>query len=176
MKTVLVFDTETTGLPLPRVADLNKQPKIIEFAVSKVVDGVFVSKHSWLIDPKEPLSAEINKITGLFDADLAGKPTFAEVLPEIIDVFQGVDELIAHNLPFDQSLLEFELRRVSCTDFPWPKGKVCTVQEYRHRFGRYVKLTELYESIMGEPLEQTHRAMDDVDALVELLIKDGFFN
>ena len=170
----LIFDTETTGLPLPRIADLNKQPKIIELAIAKFIDGKPAGKYSWLIDPQEPLEAVITKITGLTDEDLKGKPNFAEILSEVVEVFTGADEMIAHNLPFDQSLLEFELARLKCEDFPWPVIKICTVQEYRHRFGRYVKLTELYESILLKPLAQTHRAMDDVDALVELLVADGY--
>jgi hypothetical protein len=31
---------------------------------------------------------------------------------------------------------------------------------------------ELYEAVIGKPLAQTHRALDDVAALVEIIVKE----
>ena len=170
----LVFDTETTGLPLPSVADLEKQPRIIELALSKIEDGKLISKHSWLINPEQKLEAVITKITGLTDDDLKDKPRFIEVAEEIADVFKSADVLIAHNAPFDVSLLAFELKRAGIeNEFPWPAETLCTVQEFRHLFGFHPSLQVLYEKILGKELAQTHRAQDDVDALVEILMKEG---
>lgn len=168
----IVLDTETTGLPLPSSAPLEKQPKIIELALSKLQDGVILEKMSWLINPEQPITAEITKITGLKDEDLVGQPNFEATLPWIVSAFEGVDVLIAHNLPFDRGMLQFDLRRCNkLEDFPWPLQEFCTVQEFRHLFGYRPKLTQLYEKIVGRPLAQTHRAMDDVDALVEILLE-----
>lgn len=169
----LLFDTETTGLLLPRTAELNKQPRIIELACIRVENGNVVSEHSWLIDPERKLSAEITKITGLTDADLEGKPKFRQLLPEIEDVFAGCDVLLAHNAPFDVGMMTTELLLCERTGFPWPKETVCTVQEYMHLKGRRLKMTQLYEIKMGKKLEQTHRALDDVRALVEICVKEG---
>lgn len=169
----LVFDTETTGLPLPMIAPLEKQPKIIELALTLVDNGKVIGSRSWLFNPGEPLSATITKITGLTDDDLAGKPTFAECLQEVMVPFKRSDITVAHNHNFDYSLMQFELMRCGCTDFPWPDLSMCTVQEYRHVMGFQPSLMVLYEHVMGKPLAQTHRAQDDVDALVELLIKEG---
>jgi len=168
----LVFDTETTGLPLPDCADLDKQPRIIELAVARIEHGKIVAEHSWLFDPECPLSAEITKITGLTDADLAGKPKFRELLGEIEEAFGGAEQLIAHNAPFDVGLLGFELSRAARTGFPWPPTTICTVQEFMHEKGRRLKLTQLYELKMGRPLAQTHRALDDVRALCEIVIRE----
>jgi len=52
---------------------------------------------------------------------------------------------------------------------------ICTVQEYHHLFGKRPKLTALYEHIIGRPLAQTHRALDDAMAVFEILDKDNFF-
>lgn len=167
-----VFDTETTGLLKPGVADLKQQPKIIEFAVAEIdAEYNVVAKHSWLINPGEDITPEITKITGLTNDDLRGKPTFIEVLPEIEEAFMGIHRLVAHNLPFDMGMLTNELRRIGREfAFPYPPNQVCTVQLASDMlYGRRARLIELYEKTMGKPLAQTHRAMDDVMALVEVL-------
>jgi DNA polymerase-3 subunit epsilon len=169
----LVFDTETTGLPLPSIAPLEKQPKIIELAIQRFEDGKLISKLEWLINPGEPLTEEIVKITGITDADLEGKPSFKDLLEEIKTAFAGADFLYAHNAWFDTSLMNFELSRIECTDFPWPTETVCTVAAFQHLFGRRAKLIELYHKILDKELFQKHRAQSDVDALVEILLHEG---
>jgi DNA polymerase III epsilon subunit family exonuclease len=172
----LIFDTETTGLLKPNVTDLKDQPKIIEFGLVVVEDGKIIGAHNWLINPGELITAEITKITGITNEMLEGKPEFRQVLGEIEEVFAGADRLICHNAPFDTGMLKNELERCGRTGFPWPAETICTVQEYRHEFGgRYPKLTALYERKVGKPLEQTHRATDDCEALYDCLVADGFF-
>jgi len=168
----IVVDVETTGLLQPSVADIAKQPRIIELAVARIDRGSVVAERSWLISPGEPLSAEIVKITGITDEMLKGKPNFAAVLPDIKQAFAGADMLVAHNAPFDTGCLTYELRRAACDDFPWPPETMCTVQEYVHEFGYRPKLTELYFKKIGKELKQEHRALGDVMALVEILFKE----
>lgn len=170
---LLCFDTETTGLPLPRSAPLEKQPKIIELGII-VLDGMKeVHRQGWLINPGEPITAEITKITGITNEDLVGKPSFKEVWSEATGHFLGADGIVAHNLPFDMSLLEFDCLRIGAPP-NLPLVKICTVQEFMHIFGKRPKLTELYEHFMGKPLAQTHRAVDDVEAMVEIMRASGF--
>lgn len=168
----LIYDTETTGLLKPGIADLSSQPKIIEFALVELDDDYNeVGAWSWLINPGEPITEEITKITGLTDNDLVGKPSFIQVLPEIEDVFLGAHRLMAHNLPFDMGMLTNELKRVGREyAFPYPPNQLCTVQLASELiFGRRARMTELYEKTLGKKLEQTHRALDDVRALVEIV-------
>jgi DNA polymerase III epsilon subunit-like protein len=169
----LCFDTETTGLPLPAVVDLAKQPRIIEIGLVRIEDGLIVCEHAWQIQPECTLPAVITKITGLKDEDLAGKPLFADILSELINAFAGADVLIAHNAPFDKLMLEFELKRCGCDSFPWPATTVCTVQEYFHLKGRRLRMTELYEMKLDKPLAQKHRALDDALALAEIVLKEN---
>lgn len=167
---VLVFDTETTGLPLHPQAPLDKQPKIIELGAALLdVDGNVVDTFQQLLNPGEEITAEITKITGITNQQLAGQPTFAEVLPRLREFFGRAFAVFAHNLPFDKSLLHFDLRRAGCEDFPWPGMEYCTVGLHRPQFGRNVRMVELYEFTLGKPLPQTHRALDDVMALVEIV-------
>ena len=171
MKRIGVFDTETTGLPLHNKAPLDKQPHIIEFALACVEHGGIISSFSTLIKPPVSISEEITKITGLTDADVADAPTFAEVLPSIQLAMDGLDILIAHNLPFDESMMKFELQRCG-VQLVWPEQLVCTVQLYMDEYGKRVRMQELYELKLGKPLNQTHRAMDDVEALCEIVIAE----
>jgi len=170
----LVFDTETTGLMRhPRAKD-SVQPRIIEWG-GALVDGQgrVLEELNLLINPGQPLPAEIVKITGITDADLADQPRFGALAPQLHVLFARADVLIAHNLPFDRGLMALELARAAITDWPWPARQVCTVQEHAEEWGRRPKLTELYEHYMGVPLAQSHRALDDVHALIQVCMAAG---
>jgi DNA polymerase-3 subunit alpha (Gram-positive type) len=169
----LVIDCETTGLTLPSLADTNKQPRIIELAVARVDGGKIISEHEWMIYPECEISAKITKITGITNDMLKGKPEFRQVLGEIEAAFAGADQLISHNAPFDVACLQYELDRCARSGFPWPADTICTVQEFSHEFGRRPTLKDLFLRKLGKPLDQAHRAMDDVRALVEICIHEG---
>lgn len=175
MTRTVIFDTETTGFLLPSSVPLEKQPRIIELGIVVVEDGKKVDEHNWLINPECQITAEITKITGITNDDLKDKPIFRELLGEIEDAFGIADYGFAHNAPFDVGMLKNELARCGRTGFPFPKEMICTVQEYYHLFGKRPKLTALYEHIIGRPLAQTHRALDDAMAVFEILDKDNFF-
>ena len=163
----LVFDTETTGIPKhPNARDSN-QPRIIEFGAILVDEaGEVLDEINLLMNPGEALEEKITQITGLTDEDLAGQPTFIEQAPKLRPFFERADAIIAHNLPFDTTMVELELERNGLAEgWPWPSIKICTVQEHAEAWGYRPKLTELYEHYTGEKLEQTHRATDDAKAL-----------
>lgn len=174
MSAILFFDTETTGLTLHPEAELRKQPRVIEFAAVLVDSetGEELGTHVTLCNPGIPLEAIITKITGLTDDALRDAPTFEQALPGIRAIMARADVLVAHNLPFDRDMLRHELRRAQATDFPWPRGMACTVGLYRGAWGRDMKLLELFEHVTGAPLVQTHRALDDVRALVACVLPD----
>lgn len=171
----IIFDTETTGLMLPSAAELSKQPRIIELG-AVITDGKSILKKlSQLIDPGVPVSAEITKITGITNTELAGQPSFKKFLPALKEFFAGSDFLIAHNAPFDSGMLANELKLAECEDFPWPAETVCTAQEYTAFMGYRASMKDVYEKIMGMELKQAHRALDDVIALAEMTMQDDFF-
>lgn len=175
---VIILDTETTGLPLPSSANLEEQPQIIEFAAIKCSTntGRVLGEISQLIDPGVPIPEEITKITGITDKHVKGKPTFAEFLPDLAKFFKNADMMVAHNLPFDKSMMEFELRRLGIEDFPWPPKEQCSVELFEHLLGYRPKLKDLFEHYTGNPLNQTHRALDDVQALMTCIERSGTFD
>ena len=170
----IIFDTETTGLTLHPSADIALQPRMIEFGavLLSLADGSIVEEASILINPGAPLPAEIVKITGITDDDLRDAPTFVDVLPQIQRTFASASAVVAHNLPFDRAILRGELLRAKIDVFPWPARETCTVGLYRSEWGRNPRLIELYEATMGRSLAQTHRALDDVKAMVEIIQKE----
>ena len=173
-----VFDFETNGLTRHPDAPLERQPKAIEFGGALVdEEGEILDTLEVLIDPGVPLEPIITKITGLTDEDLKGQKTFPEVAPLLRAFFERADVMVAHNLPFDKSVLTYELRRHGLEQgWPWPAGQMCTVEEHVAEWGRRPKLLELFEHYVGAPLAQTHRALDDVRALVTVCVEAGLFD
>jgi len=182
----IIFDTETTGLVKPGLIDLSKQPKIIELGLVIVESEEtptariwrITEERNWLINPGEPITAEITKITGIKDEDVADKPGFEEVWSEAWGYFEGAGISVAHNHPFDKAMVDNDCRRIDGGEpfKAWPEIQICTVQEFTHVFGHRPKLTDLYERYMGKPLAQTHRASDDAKALAEVLLAINFFD
>jgi DNA polymerase III epsilon subunit-like protein len=169
----IVFDTETTGLTYHPAANIHLQPRIIEFA-AVFIDcerGQVCDERSILINPLIDLTAEITRITGLKTEDLLDKPTFPEVLPTIAGYFEMADRAVAHNYQFDESMLRNDCVRCGLPMLKMPDG-LCTVQLYHEEFGYGPKLVDLYKAKMGRALAQTHRALDDANALAEIIIKE----
>lgn len=171
---ILVFDWETTGLTMHPSAELSKQPRAIEFGgvILSSKTGEVLDRLSLIINPDMKIEEIITKITGLTQADLDDKPKFAEVWPQIRAFFDRSKCMMAHNLPFDKSITTYELRRLGVEDFVFPANGICTVGMYKDVWGRNPKLIELYEHLMDKPLHQTHRALEDVEAMVEFIQKE----
>lgn len=179
MPVALIFDTETTGLPLHPKAKDSLQPRIIEFGAALVnfENGDVLATESILINPGVPLPEVITKITGLTDDMLRDEPLFRDVAPRLEPMFAKADVIIAHNLPFDKRMMRLELARIGrLDDWPWPAVELCTVAEHMDTFGRRMKLKELYKYYNEKPLAQTHRALDDVMALASICRECGIFN
>jgi DNA polymerase III epsilon subunit-like protein len=167
---MLIFDWETTGLPLHPNAKPHLQPRVIEFGGILINDRYEVlNELSQLINPGVPLSSEITKITGLSDEHLKDAPSFIQALPAIRDLFLEADIMCAHNLPFDETMLQLELNRTNSNPFNWPPRKLCTAQTFFPIFGARPSMKLLYHHVTGFPLAQTHRALDDCRALAEIV-------
>lgn len=184
---MIVFDTETTGLVMPELADITAQPKIIEFAAVKM-ELEFVSpmsndpRQEWrikdtlafFVDPLCDIDPKVTKLTGISNALLKaeGATPFTSHVESIQEFFLGERQVWAHNLAFDLSVLKFELSRIGYEyKFPWPLEQRCTVEVTSHWGLKDRKFTTLYEHVTKQKLQQTHRAMDDVLALCTVIQK-----
>lgn len=171
-----IWDCETTGLPLSRTVPLDKQPRICELGIilyDSATDAV-VDSFSQLINPGIPMPADVIKIHGIRDEDVATMPPFPEVWERARKFFQHpVMHCVAHNAPFDTGMLDFEFRRMG-VQVTLPHI-ICSCQEYIHLFGKRPKLTELYEKFTSKKYEHRHRAIDDTRILLEALQAAKFF-
>ena len=164
-----IVDCETTNLPYHPEAKTAIQPRAIEFGgVVLDEEGEEVRELSFLCNPGRPIEPVITKITGITNEMLAQEQPFRYYLPEIENFFAGVEIIAAHNLTFDHFFLEHELRLAE-SDLTLPPLKLCTVEAFEDGYGYRPKLTQLYTDITGHEYKQTHRAVDDVRALAEII-------
>ena len=164
---LIVFDTETTGLFSSVDGPLDKLPKIIELFALKIDDQSFEIKDELdlLIDPKQPLSEEIIKVTSITDEMVKGKGAFPLHFEAISRFWLGEQWVAGHNITFDCDMMEIEMRRLGKTArFPWAPKRLCTVELTEHYQGRRMKLMDLHEYLTGEKFESAHRAKADVMA------------
>ena len=89
---ITVWDTETTGLLLPKGNDLAVQPHIIEIYAIQVEDQgedqwEIIKELHQLIKPPVPIPGFITKINTISDYDVRNSPTFPEIYKELCDVF-----------------------------------------------------------------------------------------
>lgn len=100
-----VLDVETTGL------SAHGGDRVCEIAIVRVEpDGSERLVHS-LVDPERPISPGASAVNGLTDAILAGAPRFAAIADAVAGALHGA-ALVAHNVPFDRSFLDAEMRRI----------------------------------------------------------------
>lgn len=168
---MIVFDLETTGLPLADGADLNLQPHITEFGAIKLDEDLKETDVlEFLVNPGVPLDPKITKITGLTDDMLKDQKPFIAKLDQIVDFFLGERILVAHNLPFDRAILKFELERVGrILSFPWPPEHICTVEVGETVWNKKRKLGDIYLEVTGQEHKCAHRSIADVRALIEIV-------
>ena len=104
-ETFVAFDTETTGL-------WAASNRIVEVAAVKFRLGQEQTESfQALVNPGRAIPAEVVRIHGITDADVAGAESVGPVLGRFRE-FCGEDSiLIAHNAPFDISFVGWELFR-----------------------------------------------------------------
>jgi DNA polymerase-3 subunit epsilon len=101
----IVLDTETTGL------DPASGHRIIEIACVELQNLLPTGRtfHRY-IDPEREIDADAQRVHGISNAFLTGKPRFTDpaVADEFLAFIEGAD-LVAHNAAFDRGFIENEL-------------------------------------------------------------------
>jgi DNA polymerase III subunit alpha, Gram-positive type len=158
----VVFDLETTGAKAPPC-------RIIEIGAYLVrKDRVEAEFHS-LVDPEEMVPPFISALTGISNDMVSKAPTFAEVMPQLLE-FIGDHVLVAHNAQFDMSFLNHEISRVLEEYRIW-NPSLCTVQLSR----KLVPLIENHKlktlaNHFSVELINHHRAGEDAKATAEIFL------
>lgn len=155
---VAVVDVETTGFD-------PEEDAVVELAVRRFRhDGSAVTRigrrYSWREDPGRPIPAEVTRLTGLSDADVAGRRIDTSLATRLL---ADADLIVAHNARFD---LRFVERRLPGLGHPVWACSMAEVDWPAHGFdGR--KLGHLLSQCGW--FHDAHSAGADVDAVVALL-------
>lgn len=170
---IAFIDTETTGLDA-------RAERIIEVAVVLGKGGEVLERKSWLVNPGRPIPKASSDVHGITDADVADKPPFAEIVPELVAVFEGAIAA-AYNAAFDRSFLFAELERAGLALATRPPG----LRDDVEWIDPLIFARELWKgqgesralgavaARLGVALERAHRATDDAEAALRVLYAMG---
>lgn len=156
-----VIDVETTGLS-------PEKDVIIEVSALRVRGNEPAESYTSFINPYRHIPKQITELTGITDVDLLEAPD-AELVAEELAAFIGDDTLVAHNATFDMRFLSklFSVYGMHMENVAY----IDTLRLAREAFPDLPnhKLSTLIEELdLGD--EQTHRAADDVQVTLQLLL------
>jgi len=117
---ILVFDTETTGLPQSKFispSTLHQWPHIVQFSYiiyDTSLNDIIQTKDYVIKLPESILiSEESSKIHGITnEISQQNGVSVNDVLSEFFYFLRGVDLLIGHNVEFDINMIKVELLRI----------------------------------------------------------------
>ncbi|KAK3744841.1 hypothetical protein RRG08_050780 [Elysia crispata] len=181
-QTIVFFDVEGTGLPLP--TNIPKLTELCFLAVSRedlvrrLVTPRVMNKLTLSFNPGKPLNDSAVEVSGLTNADLQNSPTFEEQVPILTLFLKHLPQpvcLVAHNgARYDFPLLARQLEdagvnisnleNISCVDTIPIFQVMMPMRRYR--------LDEMYRQICGTSFSQKkHSAEDDCVKLMEIIRK-----
>jgi DNA polymerase III epsilon subunit-like protein len=169
----IAFDFETSGLPVGRRnSDAREHLSNYDTCRAVSLSAARFSSRGRLMDTFDAIvypdnfeisekSIEVHGITKE-KAIREGQP-FTEVFLKFIKfIGPGTKTLIAHNLKFDLNVLRSEIIRHDLNmklidDISFG----CTLELYKERFMKSIKLTDLYKDIFGEDFQNAHNSLAD---------------
>ena len=159
---LIAFDTETTGLH-PEEGHRIIEFAGIEFRLSPTGEILKVIPHHHLFNPEIPIPREATEVSGIRDEDVASAPVFSQHAQSIHRLLAGA-VTVAHNYPFDQKFLTYELARCGLK-WPFPPAEIDTVDLSRAFFSeaRTHKLADV-AARLEVSLVGAHRATNDAEA------------
>ena len=162
---LVVFDIESTGIN-PR-AD-----RIIELSVIKLMPPK--GDHqitNYLLNPSIPIPPESTAIHGIKPEDVAGKPLFRDIAPDLFKLLEGCDFGGYNIIRFDIPMLIEEFQRASI-NFNMAGRRVVDAQRiYHKREPRDLKAALKF--YCQELFLEGHRA--EADALATVRVLEGQF-
>lgn len=158
---LIFFDLETTGIDV-------SSDRIVELSARKLMpDGTFIVK-TRRFNPGMPIPAAASAVHGIYDADVAALPSFAEYAPSIADFFRGCDIAGFNILRFDLPLLVEEFYRASVSPPFSSNTKTIDAKIIYHHYERRDLSTAL-KFYCDLDHEGAHAAEADVEATAKVL-------
>ena len=157
---IVFFDLETTGVNI-------QMDRIVEICVAKIMPGGEIEVKTRRINPEMHIPAESSEIHGIYDEDVADKPTFSKIASSLYMYLEGCD-LAGYNIKrFDVPLLVEEFKRAGF-DFDLTDRKLVDMQTIYHKKEPRT-LSAAYTFFCGKDLTDAHSAEADVIASIEVL-------
>ena len=95
---VVVLDTETTGLSF-------KDCDLIEISAARMSGREVVGRFETFVHPGGPIPAEITRLTGISNRDVADAPSPRDAVASLAEFVAG-SPVLAHNATFDRTFIE----------------------------------------------------------------------
>ncbi len=190
---VIIFDTETTGLPKSykksALEEPNNWPDLVSICWMVFADGIHAYTENFIIRPDNwTITEESSKFHGITQehALLVGRP-LEEVLNKFRADLVGCNRLVAHNLHFDSNVMQAAYKWRLGTDPTawWPtESHFCSMLTATPELkipSKYPKPTEPYKwpgldelyraTFNEEPPANAHSADRDVNVLQKIYWK-----
>lgn len=159
-RSIVFMDIESTGLNI--VTD-----RIVELALLKVNEhGEKITK-TFRVNPEMPIPAEVTKIHGISDSDVANSPTFKMIAGEVASIIRGCDLGGYNSDKFDIPMLAEEFDRAGY-DIDLKENKFVDVQAIFF-LKEPRNLAAAYKFYCSKDLLNAHSALADVEATWEIL-------
>lgn len=184
---VLVFDTETSGLPIgfnPSITETHNWPHILQISfilydteTNKIID---IQDHIIKIDDNVIISEESTKIHGI-NREICNKKgiSIRDALNKFNKILESSDLVVGHNISFDKRIIMVECIRHRMSQYFTRNGnrkpeyctmkmttELCGIEKINQTTGekyfKYPTLSELHEKLFGFKPKGTHDSMADI--------------
>ncbi|MFO0761758.1 MAG: 3'-5' exonuclease [Byssovorax sp.] len=135
-------------------------------AVVRVDEGRITRREHRLIRPPSR-SFEFTYVHGITWKHVAHEPTFGEIWPSLVPVFEGASFIAAHNASFDRGVLAACCARAGQRNVELPYE--CTVKLARSTWSLYPTTLKHVADFLGLPLRH-HDAASDAEACANIVL------
>lgn len=90
----IILDTETTGL--------DYRARMVQFAAIGIAGNTLLDT---LINPETPIPADVTRIHGITNGDVANAPTLPDVQAEINGILKLASRVIVYNADYDRRII-----------------------------------------------------------------------
>jgi DNA polymerase III epsilon subunit-like protein len=184
---LLIFDTETTGLPKtrePAIKGADNWPHLVSIAWVVVEGDMVVKSEYHIIKPNWEIPQDSVNIHGItYEKAMAEGEHLSDVILKFME--EPYDIMIAHNMNFDFNvLINAIMWDLKLTVYPDFKKRFCTMEGSRiimkipfanGRGYKSPKLVELYEFIVRKkPAPRSlHNSLYDAQLLAEIVMRSS---
>ena len=158
---LFIIDIEATSLDV-------KDARIVEIAFQRWEAAGMTKEWQTRINPEIPIPASASRVHGIFDADVADKPTFKQLAANLAIGFSDCS-YGGQNCRYDLLVIHAEMTRAGQ---PWSYADARIIDSSRlEALAVPRSLSHLHEKYVGLPHDGAHGALSDVRAAATVIMK-----